>query len=61
MTLFNNSKIKPASFKKAKFLFDTSNIKGGIKFAEFEYPKTDKRDIETLGRMLKKISFPGAQ
>ena len=56
MTLFNNSKIKPASFKKAKFLFDTSNIKGGIKFAEFEYPKTDKRDIETLGRMLKKIS-----
>ena len=56
MTLFNNSKIKPASFKKAKFLFDTSNIKGGIKFAEFEYPKTDKRDIETLGKMLKKIS-----
>jgi len=56
MTLFNSSKIKPASFKKAKFLFDTSNIKGGIKFAEFEYPKTDKRDIETLGKMLKKIS-----
>ena len=56
MTLFNNSKIKPASFKKAKFLFDTSNIKGGIKFAEFEYPKTNKRDIETLGKMLKKIS-----
>jgi prophage DNA circulation protein len=57
MTLFNNSKLKIAQFKNAKFFLDNSNLKGGIKFAEFEYPKTDKRDIESLGRLLKKISI----
>jgi len=56
MTLFNNSKLKVPQFKNAKFFLDNSNLKGGIKFAEFEYPKSNKRDIESLGKLLKKIS-----
>lgn len=59
MTLFNSSRTKQASFKKAKFFFESSNIKGGIKFAEYEYPRTDRRDIEELGKMLKKITING--
>lgn len=57
MTLFNQSRIRTASFKNAKFYFNSSDIKGGIKFAEFNYPKTDKRNIESLGKLLKKISI----
>lgn len=57
MTLFNQSRIRTASFKNAKFYFNSSDLKGGIKFAEFNYPKTDKRNIESLGKLLKKISI----
>lgn len=57
MTLFNQSRIRTASFKNAKFFFNDSDLKGGIKFAEFNYPKTDKRNIESLGKLLKRISI----
>ena len=57
MTLYNPSRIRTASFKGAKFYFQSSDLKGGIKFAEFNYPKTDKRNIESLGKLLKKISI----
>jgi len=59
MTLFNQSRTKTATFRKANFIFVDSNIKGGIKFAEYEYPNNNRRDLEQLGGMLKKITING--
>jgi len=59
MTLFNQSRTKTATFRKANFIFVDSSIKGGIKFAEYEYPNNNRRDLEQLGGMLKKITISG--
>lgn len=59
MTLFNQSRTKTATFRKANFIFVDSSIKGGIKFAEYEYPNNNRRDLEQLGGMLKKITING--
>lgn len=59
MTLFNPSRTKTATFRKANFIFVDSSIKGGIKFAEYEYPNNNRRDLEELGGMLKKITING--
>jgi len=57
--LYNKSRAKASSYKNIKFLYTDSTLDGGIKHKIFEYPRSEKREIETYGKRLKTISVSG--
>lgn len=57
--LYNKSRLKASSYKNIKFLYLNSTLDGGIKHKIFEYPRTEKREVETYGKRLKTISVDG--
>jgi len=57
--LYRKSRAKASSYKNIKFLYTDSTLDGGIKHKIFEYPRGEKREIETYGKRLKTISVSG--
>jgi len=53
MTIFNPNKLREASFKGVEFYYQESSIEGGRKTVTHEYPDSDIRNVEDLGKLEK--------
>lgn len=51
MTIFNTARLPQASWKGIKFHYRQSNISGGRKTITHEYPDTNTRYVEDLGKL----------
>jgi prophage DNA circulation protein len=57
MTVFNTRKLRQASFKGVEFFYQDSTIDGGRKTITHEYPDTNTRYVEDLGKLEKSFSI----
>jgi prophage DNA circulation protein len=57
MTIFNTAKLPIASFKGVSFHYQDSSIDGGRKTVTHEYPDTNIRYVEDLGKLEKTFSI----
>jgi hypothetical protein len=57
MTVFNIRKLRQASFKGVEFYYQDSTIDGGRKTVTHEYPDSNIRYVEDLGKLEKSFSI----